>query len=145
MQSYWWHVIYDVKAYYLPGENATVASKYVNDSISFPLNFCISFIYHGYIVFTESQKDTHLSPKFHYRVVYPNFDTLPQLRHSRFTHYVDAVDMLRKSPFECWSNLKTNSPFTFLAKLFLICKNSYFVNDQVREHYPIACNIISGD
>ena len=48
----------------------------------------------------------------------PNFG-----HHARFTHFVDAVAILRKK--------ETDSPFTSVAKLFFTCKNLYFVNDEV--------------
>ena len=35
-----------------------------------------------------------------------------------------------------FNNFKTDSTFTIVAKLFFICKNLYFANDEVRVGYP---------
>ena len=41
-----------------------------------------------------------------------------------------------KSPFEIWNHFKSESSSTNAAKLFFACKNSYFVNDDVRAGCP---------
>ena len=73
------------------------------------------------------------------RVVCTNFDTLPYLLNSWFTHFSDAVlhaTKIIKSPFKSWNNFKTDSPFTIVENFFFICKNLYFSNDEVRAGCP---------
>ena len=81
------------------------------------------------------------------RVICFNFDTMPQLRQSRFRHFVDAVGMLRKNiSHHSKANIISNRKYIHnRCKLFFTCKNLYYVNDEVREYYPIWFDLVLTD
>ena len=51
-------------------------------------------------------------------------DAMPLLHHSNFTHFVDAVMYAsyenNKSPFKSFNIFKTDSPFTIVAKPYIL-------------------------
>ena len=71
-----------------------------------------------------------------------NQDICPNFGHPILPSSFQVYALCRCCTLVCYENnklairklkqFKTGSPFTIIAKLFLTCKNIYFVNDEVR-------------